>query len=75
MCCFKAQYDFLPGKERMSGITSNLRHEANTFKTKISTKKMNYPVRAELVANPEEYLYTPIRVYSVEKGLVEILFV
>ena len=36
---------------------------------------MNYPLRAELVANPEEYLYTPIRVYSVEKGLVEILFV
>ena len=56
MCCFKAQHNFLPGKERMFGITSNLRHEANTFEIKISTKKKNYPVREELVANPEEYL-------------------
>jgi putative transposase len=40
---------------------------------------MNYihdnPVRAELVANPEEYLYSSARDYAGEKGLVEIVFV
>jgi hypothetical protein len=34
---------------------------------------MNYPVRAELVANPEEYLYSSVRVYSDEKDLVEVV--
>lgn len=42
-------------------------------------EKMNYihnnPVRAELVANPEEYLYSSARDYFGEKGLVEIVFV
>lgn len=42
-------------------------------------EKMNYihnnPVKAELVANPEDYLYSSARDYSGEKGLVEILFV
>lgn len=42
-------------------------------------EKMNYihnnPVKAELVANPEEYLYSSARDYSGEKGLVEIVFV
>jgi hypothetical protein len=30
------------------------------------------PVRSELVANPEEYLYSSARDYSGEKGLVNI---
>ncbi len=42
-------------------------------------EKMNYihnnPVRAELVENPEEYLYSSARDYSGEKGLVEIVFI
>lgn len=42
-------------------------------------EKMNYvhqnPVRSELVANPEEYLYSSARDYSGEKGLVTIEFV
>jgi putative transposase len=42
-------------------------------------EKMNYihnnPVRAELVAKPEEYLYSSARNYSGEKGLVEIVLV
>ena len=42
-------------------------------------EKMNYihnnPVRAELVANPEEYLYSSARDYSGEKGLVEIVMI
>jgi len=33
------------------------------------------PVRAEIVANPEEYLYSSARDYSGEKGLVNIDFV
>jgi putative transposase len=41
-------------------------------------EKMNYihnnPVRAELVANPEDYLYSSARGYSGEKGLVNIEF-
>jgi putative transposase len=40
-------------------------------------EKMNYihhnPVKAELVANPEDYLYSSARDYSGEKGLVEIV--
>jgi len=39
-------------------------------------EKMNYihynPVRLELVASPEEYLYSSARDYSGEKGLVNI---
>ena len=42
-------------------------------------EKMNYihnnPVKAELVANPENYLYSSARDYAGEKGLVEIEFV
>jgi putative transposase len=42
-------------------------------------EKMDYihnnPVKAELVANPEEYLYSSARDYAGEKGLVEIVFV
>jgi putative transposase len=30
------------------------------------------PVRLELVANPEDYLYSSARDYSGEKGLVNI---
>jgi len=41
-------------------------------------EKMNYihhnPVKSELVANPEDYLYSSARDYAGEKGLVEILF-
>ena len=41
-------------------------------------EKMNYihnnPVRAELVANPEDYLYSSARDYAGEKGLVDIEF-
>ena len=32
----------------------------------------NNPVRAELVANPEDYLYSSARDYAGEKGLVKI---
>ena len=39
-------------------------------------EKMNYihynPVRAELLAKPEDYLYSSARDYAGEKGLVEI---
>ncbi len=35
----------------------------------------NNPVKAELVANPEEYLYSSARDYAGEKGLVKIEFV
>ena len=39
-------------------------------------EKMNYihnnPVKAELVANPEDYLYSSARDYAGEKGLVDI---
>ena len=35
----------------------------------------NNPVKAELVANPEEYLYSSARDYAGEKGLVNIEFV
>ena len=39
-------------------------------------EKMDYihnnPVKAELVANPEDYLYNSARDYAGEKGLVEI---
>ena len=42
-------------------------------------EKINYihnnPVKAELVANPEDYLYSSARDYAGEKGLVEIEFV
>jgi hypothetical protein len=42
-------------------------------------EKMNYihnnPVRAELVANPEDYLYSSARDYAGEKGLINIEFV
>ena len=42
-------------------------------------EKMNYvhnnPVKAEIVKNPEEYLYSSARDYAGEKGLVEIVFV
>ena len=42
-------------------------------------EKMNYihsnPIRAEMVANPEEYLYSSARDYSGEKGLVEIVMI
>ena len=42
-------------------------------------EKINYihanPVRLELVANPEEYLYSSARDYSGVKGLVNIEFV
>ena len=41
-------------------------------------EKMNYihdnPVRAELLAKPEDYLYSSARDYAGEKGLVEIEF-
>ena len=35
----------------------------------------NNPVKAEIVANPEEYLYSSARDYAGEKGLVNIEFV
>ena len=35
----------------------------------------NNPLRAEIVANPEDYLYSSARDYSGEKGLVNIEFV
>ncbi|MCX6238055.1 MAG: transposase [Bacteroidia bacterium] len=42
-------------------------------------EKMNYihnnQVRAELVANPEDYLYSSARDYAGEKGLIDIEFV
>jgi REP element-mobilizing transposase RayT len=42
-------------------------------------EKMNYihqnPVKAELVGNPEDYLYSSARDYAGEKGLVDIEFV
>ena len=42
-------------------------------------EKINYihnnPVKAELVTNPEDYLYSSARDYAGEKGLVEIEFV
>ena len=42
-------------------------------------KKINYihqnPVRSELLANPEDYLYSSAKDYSGEKGLVNIEFV
>ena len=42
-------------------------------------EKMEYihhnPVKAELVANPEDYLYSSARDYAGEKGLVAIEFV
>ena len=44
--------------------------------TSFLDEKINYihynPVRLELVANPEEYLYSSARDYSGEKGLVNI---
>jgi len=47
--------------------------------TSFLEQKMDYihfnPVRAEIVANPEEYLYSSARDYSGEKGLVNIDFV
>ncbi|HET6557604.1 MAG TPA: transposase [Prolixibacteraceae bacterium] len=42
-------------------------------------EKMNYihnnPVKAELVAHPEDYLYSSARDYAGEKGLINIEFV
>lgn len=42
-------------------------------------EKMNYkhnnPVKAELVAKPEDYLYSSAMDYAGEKGLVEIMLV
>ena len=42
-------------------------------------EKMNYihqnPVKAELVGNPEDYLYSSARDYAGEKGFVNIEFV
>ncbi len=42
-------------------------------------EKLNYlhnnPVKAELVARPEDYLYSSARDYAGEKGLVEIVIV
>ncbi|HKJ43426.1 MAG TPA: transposase [Sunxiuqinia sp.] len=42
-------------------------------------EKMDYihnnPVKAELVAKPEEYLYSSARDYAGEKGLVEVVLV
>ena len=35
----------------------------------------NNPVKAELVANPEEYLYSSARDYAGEKGMVNLEFV
>ncbi len=35
----------------------------------------NNPLRAEIVANPEDYLYSSAKDYSGEKGLVNIEFV
>jgi putative transposase len=35
----------------------------------------NNPVRAEIVSNPVEYLYSSARDYAGEKGLVNIEFV
>lgn len=35
----------------------------------------NNPLRAEIVVNPEDYLYSSARDYSGEKGLVNIEFV
>jgi putative transposase len=35
----------------------------------------NNPVRAEIVGNPEEYLYSSARDYGGEKGLATIEFV
>jgi len=34
----------------------------------------NNPVKSELVANPEDYLYSSALDYAGEKGLVEILY-
>jgi len=49
------------------------------FLTLFLEQKMDYihynPVRAEIVANPEEYLYSSARDYAGEKGLVNIEFV
>ena len=49
------------------------------FLTSFLEQKMDYihnnPVRAEIVGNPEEYLYSSARDYSGEKGLVSIEFV
>ena len=47
--------------------------------TAFPEEKMNYihnnPVRAVLVANPEDYLYSSARDYSGEKGLVKIILI
>jgi len=47
--------------------------------TEFLDQKMEYihynPVRAEIVAKPEDYLYSSARDYSGEKGLVNIEFV
>ncbi|WP_423129760.1 hypothetical protein [Gaoshiqia sp. Z1-71] len=49
------------------------------YMTAFLEEKMEYirnnPVKAELVANPEEYLYSSARDYAGEKGLVNIEFV
>lgn len=49
------------------------------FLTPFLEQKMDYihfnPTRAEIVANPEEYLYSSARDYFGEKGLVIIKFV
>ncbi|RKD87791.1 REP-associated tyrosine transposase [Mangrovibacterium diazotrophicum] len=42
-------------------------------------QKLNYihqnPVKAEIVARPEDYLYSSARDYAGEKGLVEVQFI
>ena len=47
--------------------------------TQFLEEKIDYihhnPVKAELVVNPEDYLYSSARDYAGEKGLVNIVFV
>ena len=50
-----------------------------TMPKKFILQKLDYihenPVRAEIVANPVDYLYNSARDYAGEKGLVDIDFV
>jgi len=63
--CFKVWQDSNDAKE--------------IFLTSFLEQKMDYihynPVRAEIVANHEEYVYSSCRDYLGEKGLVNIEFV
>jgi len=58
-------------------LESNEAKEIET--TDFLIEKMNYihnnPVKAEIVSNPEEYIYSSACDYAGEKGLVEIVFI